>query len=147
MFIADDAAFGIYISAKFFFLLRAEKSNLPMPRVYFRGHQLVCLFQSNGAFEICFYVVVHRKNNCGFVSIERCALLREKTFRAIQRFIARNLKIYGSFGKSLKIIMPRNEHAKRAQQDPAHQDAQILRAETLKSRVRCSWGRYFRHTS
>ena len=72
-------------------------------------------------------------------------MLSEETFRAIQRFIARNLEMYGSFGKRLKEITPRHEQAKRAQQNPRDEDAQILRAQTLKSSARADWGRYFGH--
>jgi hypothetical protein len=52
------------------------------------------------------------------------------------------LKIYGSLGKCLEEIPPRHEYTQRAQKNPDDEDAQILRAQALKSNARagCGWG-------
>src|ERR1700724_4111115 len=93
MLVAPPLASGTYPYVKFLFLLRLEKTRIPIPDIQFRGHQPVGLLQPGFAFQISFRVVFYVENDSGLIACGVLTLTRQKLFGAGQGWPRRHFKI------------------------------------------------------
>src|SRR5438094_27724 len=89
--VPGDLSGGAHAHPEFLFLLRLEETHLPEPDIQLRGHQLVCLLQTEFALQIDLGVVVYVENDRGFVAADVLTEAADEFLRSCERFLAGDL--------------------------------------------------------